>query len=114
MTPTYIRDVFVRRGFEAALRVAKISQEQSLVNEVMMLNFEKTGLAKPVPIYSKNKRGKITQTGATEGATPEELVTIKTMRERRQMRTIKPHVISSRGLTAAEIARRAAVLNKAA
>ncbi len=93
MTPNYIRDIFTRRGFEAAMRTAKMSQESHLINEVMLLNFEKTGLAKPVPIYSKNKRGKVTQTGMTEGATPEELATVKMLRERRQMRTTKPHII---------------------
>jgi len=114
MTPSYIRDVFVRRGYAAAMQVAKISQEQNLVNEVMLLNLEKVGLAKPVPIFSRNKRGKVTQTGATEGATPEELTTIKSLRDRREMRKVKPYqIVSSRGLTAAEIARRAAVLKAA-
>jgi hypothetical protein len=113
MTPSYIRDVFVRRGYAAAMQVAKISQEQNLVNEVMLLNLEKAGVAKPVPIFSRNKRGKLIQTGCTEGATPEELITIKALRERRQSRKVQPHVIASRGLTAAEIARRSAVLKAA-
>lgn len=114
MTPTYIHDVYTRRGYEAAMQVAKVSQEQHLINEVMLLNLEKTGVAKPVPVFSRNKRGKMIQTSTTEGATPEELAAIKAIHERRETRKVKPHVIASRGLTAAEIARRTAAFKAAA
>lgn len=117
MTPTYVLDIYARRGFDAAMRASKLSRDYRLIEAVMFANFRKTGIAMPVPKFGKNKQGKQVLAGFTEGCSPEQLAALKAKLAPKQVQALqKPGVTFSvacqmvGNLTAVEAARRANAL----
>lgn len=89
MTRSYIADIFMRRGFDAAMRAARFSQDQLLVVEVMVLSYLATGIAKPVATFTRNARGKQVKGKVIESATPAEIAEVNTIVGRRQTHVVK-------------------------
>lgn len=122
MQACYIREIYARRGFEAAFSAAKASQQKDLLLEVMKCSFEETGVAKPVRVVMKGRASKkAAKAGFVEGATFSELAEVKTALA---ARTLSPAVqrpasnsnalFAVSRLTPAETARRVAALRLAA
>ncbi len=121
MTPAYIRDAYARRGFKAAMAAAKASMDERLVDEVMLASLSAKGVAKPVPQFTRNKRGGMSPADFAEGCEPMKLAQLRAELARREAphktREVPKKVVvpvSTSRLTAEEIARRHAVLRNAA
>lgn len=132
MTPTYVRDVYARRGYAAAMAAANASQDQHLVTEVMLASLAATGIAAPKPVFKKNNRGGTSgkPSGFVEGCDPMKLAELRgELYRKNATNRAQPAIVQAsrqpqpirygdpmprrRGLTAEEVERRRAVLANA-